>query len=190
RDNRAGGGGVNTADMQVMINSNTGPFTVTSPNSAVTWSNIQTVTWNVAGTAGAPVNATNVNILLSTNGGLSFPIVLISNTPNDGVQSVALPSMATSAARIKVEAVGNIFFDISNTNFSIIPFVPAPSVALGSTALLFENCFSTNGAIDPGETVTMSFALTNSGSADTTNLVATLLTTNGVTSPSGAQSYG
>jgi hypothetical protein len=71
-----------------------------------------------------------------------------------------------------------------------VPFVPTPSLALGATTLQFENCFSTNGVIDPGETVTMSFALTNSGSAGTTNLVVTLLATNGITAPSGPQTYG
>jgi hypothetical protein len=190
RDNRAGGGGVSTADMQVTVTTNAGPFLVTSPNSAVTWSNVQSVTWNVAGTTNAPVSTTNVNILLSTNGGLSFPIVLVSNTPNTGVQSVALPNITTTNARIKVAAVGNIFFDMSNTNFTIVPIPLVPAVALGGTSLLFENCFATNGVIDPGETVTISFALTNTGTADTTNLVATLLTTNGVTAPSAPQSYG
>jgi hypothetical protein len=190
RDNRAGGGGVNTSDMQVTVTTNAGPFLVTSPNSAVIWSNIQTVTWNVAGTTNAPVNTTNVNILLSTNGGVSFPIVLASNTPNDGAQSVVLPNITATNARIKVEAVANVFFDMSNTNFSILPTPLVPSVALGATTLLFENCFATNGVIDPGETVTMSFGLTNSGTADTTNLVVTLLATNGVTAPTGPQNYG
>ena len=35
--------------------------------------------------------------------------------------------MPTTTARIKVEAVGNIYFDISNTNFSIITGVPSPT---------------------------------------------------------------
>ncbi len=190
RDNRAGGGGVNTANMQVTVNSAAGPFLVTAPNTAVSWSGAQTVTWDVAGTTASPIFATNVNIWLSTNGGNTFSILLASNTPNDGAESILLPNFSTSLARIKVEAAGNIFFDVSDANFSISTFTPTPIVTLDSTLLSAENCGATNGAVDPGETVTLQFSLKNSGSANTANLVATLLATNGVIAPSGAQTYG
>jgi len=127
RDNRAGGGGVNTSDMAVISTTSAGPFLVTSPNSFVTWSANQTVTWNVANTNLAPVSTANVKIELSTDGGNTFPTVLLASTPNDGSEGVTLPSLSTSTARIRVSAVGNIYFDISNANFTITPApVPGP----------------------------------------------------------------
>jgi hypothetical protein len=56
--------------------------------------------------------------------------------------------------------------------------------------LVSENCSPTNGAIDPGETVTVGFALQNLGGVATTNLVATLLSAGGVIFPSAPQTYG
>lgn len=121
KDNHAGGGNGQTDDMTVAISSVAGPFAVSSPNTAVSWAggSSQTITWSVNATNAAPVNCANVKISLSTDGGLTFPTVLSASTANDGTEVLAIPNTPTSTARIKVEAVGNIFFDISNTNFTI-----------------------------------------------------------------------
>ncbi|MBL7728369.1 MAG: zinc-dependent metalloprotease [Dinghuibacter sp.] len=121
RDNRAGGGQNFSDDMVLTVSGTTGPFAVSAPNTAVTWGEgtAQTVTWSVNGTNGAPVNCANVKISLSTDGGNTFPTVLAASTPNDGSETVNLPLGQSATCRIKVEAVGNIFFDISNVNFAI-----------------------------------------------------------------------
>jgi uncharacterized repeat protein (TIGR01451 family) len=67
---------------------------------------------------------------------------------------------------------------------------PAPVVVGAGTILVAEGCLPTNGVIDSGETVTVNFALKNVGSANTTNVVATMLATGGATAPSGPQIYG
>ncbi|MEM9821944.1 MAG: GEVED domain-containing protein [Bacteroidota bacterium] len=121
RDNVAGGAANNSDDMVVTVNGSTGPFVVNSPNTNVNWSagSSQTVTWSVAGTSGAPINTGTVNILLSIDSGSTFPITLAANTSNDGSQVITVPNNAGTANRIKVEAANNIFFDISNSNFTI-----------------------------------------------------------------------
>lgn len=124
RDNRAGGGGVCFDQNAITVNANAGPFTVTSPNTTgIVWyvGEFKTVTWSVANTNLAPINCTNVNIELSTDGGQTFSIVLAANTPNDGTEEIQVPSNApiTSSARIRVIAVGNIFYDMSDKNFSV-----------------------------------------------------------------------
>ncbi|MCZ2391807.1 MAG: M12 family metallo-peptidase [Acidobacteria bacterium] len=108
-------------DTVVTVSNTSGPFKVTSPNTPVNVSggSLQTVTWNVANTTAAPVSVANVKISLSTDGGATFPTVLAASTPNDGSADVTIPIGVTSQARIKIEAVGNIFFDVSDTNFSI-----------------------------------------------------------------------
>ncbi len=74
-------------------------------------------------------------------------------------------------------------------NALVAPAYP-PNVVADGWALVAESCLPTNGAVNPGETVTVSFGLRNIGLGDTTNLVATLLSTNGVTVVSAPQSYG
>lgn len=122
RDNNAAGGGVSFADVTVNIDGSIGPFLETTnlSGSYAGFSN-QNITWDVSGTSTA---TPNVNILLSTDGGQTFPHQLVMNTANDGNEMVMLPNEVTSQARIKVEAVGNIFFDISNVNFSITASLP------------------------------------------------------------------
>jgi hypothetical protein len=121
RDNHPLSGGIRTASSTVSVDANSGPFVVTSPNTAVTYpgGSTQTVTWNVANTSNAPVSAANVKISLSTDGGTTFSSVLAGSTANDGSQSVTIPNLLTTNGRIKIEAVGNIFFDISDASFTI-----------------------------------------------------------------------
>ena len=128
RDNHAGGGGVNTDAMRVNVTAGSGPFVVTDPGSSTTWTaaSTQTVTWNVANTANAPINCANVRILLSVDGGNSFPFTLAASTPNTGTATVTVPNAPTSSARVKVEALGNIFFSISLPNFTIKPNLTIP----------------------------------------------------------------
>lgn len=117
-------------DAVVTVTNTAGPFAVTAPNSAlyITPGSNYTVTWSVNGTNAGSVNCANVNILLSSDGGQTFPTVLASNTPNDGSQSVTMPNTTGSSYRVKVESVGNIFFDISNSNFTLgaAPACPGP----------------------------------------------------------------
>ena len=142
RDNHAGTGGINTATATVSVDGNSGPFGVTSPNGgeSLPGGNIATITWNVANTNNPPVSAAQVNILMSTDGGNTFPTTLASAAPNNGSAFVLIPIGLTSIARVKIEAVGNIFFDISNGNFSVVagggtpspiptqtPFTPSPN---------------------------------------------------------------
>jgi hypothetical protein len=114
-------GGSNSADTTLLLALNAGPFLVISPSTAVVYKGgmVQTVTWNPANTDVAPVNTASVKISLSTDGGHTYPIVLAESTANDGSESVTLPNLGTSQARIKIEAVDNIFFDISNVDFAI-----------------------------------------------------------------------
>ncbi|QEC67177.1 T9SS type A sorting domain-containing protein [Panacibacter ginsenosidivorans] len=138
KDNHTGGGGNQSDNMIVTVNSTSGPFAVTAPNTAITWAagSQQTVTWNVASSNVTPVNCANVNILLSTDGGQTFSTVLAANTPNDGSELITLPSIQNTTCRIKVESVGNIFFDISNTNFTIgTPPACADPTGLASSAI-------------------------------------------------------
>ncbi|MEM6365577.1 MAG: reprolysin-like metallopeptidase, partial [Planctomycetota bacterium] len=122
RDNRVGGGAINTDDVLLNVVDTGSAFAITSPNAgAVDWPglSLQNVQWDVAGTTGNSIDAATVNILLSTDGGLTFPITLAQDVANDGDQLVQVPEVLTSQARIRVQPVGNVFFDISDADFTI-----------------------------------------------------------------------
>ncbi len=129
RDGNPGAGGVASSTTRLVLAPTAGPFLVTSQASptALQGGSTQAVTWDVAGTNLAPVNTAEVKVSLSVDGGLTYPHVLSASTANDGSEPVTLPNVATTKARIKVEAVGNVFFDISNADFTIlaVPVVTA-----------------------------------------------------------------
>lgn len=115
--------------------------------------------------------------------------------------------LPNSSAVITIAAVGgavgssNATFAVStdatdpvaannSTNVSCAVIPRAPVIVASGSALVGENFAPANGAIESGEIVTFSFGLRNVGTEDTADLVATLLSTGGVSSPSAPQQYG
>ena len=145
-----------------VINTGT-PFKITMPNASVNWASgsAQTVTWNVSGTDMPPINCSNVDIYLSTDGGYTFPTLLVANTPNDGSEPIQLPNADMSKMRIKVKAVNNVFFAISHTTpptnvkhpvpLSEVSVIPVPAERLVRIQFVqagqvsFARVFSTTG---------------------------------------------
>jgi chitodextrinase len=148
-------GQTNFDDTVVTVNATAGPFTVSSPNTAVSYAggSSQTITWNVAGTTANGVNCANVDIYLSTNGGLTYPTALLLGTPNDGTQAVTIPNTPGTTNRIMVKGSNHIFFDISNVNFTI---------TLGST----DNIAPTAPTLTASGTTQTTTSLSWSGASD------------------------
>lgn len=123
RDQSVGVIGCNDhADVTLTTDANSGPFIVQNPtNTGIVWqgNGTQTVNWDVANTDAAPVSCSFVDILLSTDGGQTYPTVLASSVPNDGSQVVNVPNTGTTTARIMVICSNGTFFDISDNNFEI-----------------------------------------------------------------------
>jgi len=103
------------------VNAAAGAFSVTSFNTASTWAegDTKTITWNVAGSTSSPVSCANVDILLSYDGGNTYPVTLASATPNDGSHNIIVPAGTTTQGRIMVKGSNHIFFDINNANITI-----------------------------------------------------------------------
>ncbi len=132
RDGRLGGGGVGHAETKLTVAQNTGPFRVTSqsiPQSIYATAPAR-ITWDVASTDQPPVNVANVKISLSTDGGATWPYVLSSSTANDGSADVIMPNVVAPKARVKVEALGNVFFDVNHTDFAL---TAPPTGTVGGT---------------------------------------------------------
>ncbi|MCT4630137.1 immunoglobulin-like domain-containing protein, partial [Winogradskyella sp.] len=168
RDNVAGGGTNNSDDMVVTVNGTAGPFVVNSPNTNVTWNagTTQNVNWDVAGTTANGVNAANVDILLSTDGGDTYPITLASGVANDGSHDIVVPDNQGTQNRIMVRGSNNIFFDISNTNFIIGP--PVVCSADVPTGLAASNIAETTATLSwtavPGATYDLRYRETGASS--------------------------
>ena len=122
RDNASGGSCNDHEDITVTTDANSGPFVVDYPSAnGISWAGLstETVSWSVAGTDAAPVACSQVDILLSTDGGITFPTVLASNVPNDGSQSVTVPNVSSTNAIVMVMCANGTFFDISDNTFEI-----------------------------------------------------------------------
>ncbi|HEX4645111.1 MAG TPA: S8 family serine peptidase, partial [Verrucomicrobiae bacterium] len=116
----------------------------------------------------------------------------------NNVESVFLPAGLAGDFSVKVTAMDINSVGVPNSNnsneqdFALVVYngaaVAVPVILHAGSTLTAESC--ANGAVDPGETVTVSLALQNIGVLNTTNLVATLQAGGGVNAPGGPQTYG
>lgn len=137
RDNHVGYPQTNSKNKTVVVSGSVGPFTVTAPTQgqSVTSGGTLNVAWNVAGTNGSPVNTSNVKISLVLDGGATIQ-PLVESTPNDGAETVSLPTgVYSSDAYIMVESVGNVFYAVS------------PSFLLGYAWQTVCNTYNSTGAV-------------------------------------------
>ncbi|MFV0539769.1 MAG: reprolysin-like metallopeptidase [Aestuariibaculum sp.] len=133
--NNASGGQTSFDTMQITVEE-VAPFTVENP---VSWTQgeTETIVWNVGETNNATINCQLVNIKLSIDGGTTFT-TLISNIPNNGSYSYTVPAIAdTENARLLIEAADNIFYDVSDFDFTI---TSAPDFYIANETLMPINC--------------------------------------------------
>jgi len=159
RDNKAGGAANNTDDVIVTVDENSGPFTVDSQNSAISYAagTTQTINWIVAGTNANGVNCATVDILLSTDGGKTFTITLLSGTLNNGSATVVIPNIPGTTNRIMVKGTNQIFFDVNNVNFTISGSGAADTIAPTASTL------STSGTTQSSTELSWTAAIDNVG---------------------------
>lgn len=142
RDNAADGvAQTNTAAMSVTVSAAAGPFVLTSQaDDNLGWAkgSAQTITWSVNNTNTLP-GSSNINIKLSLDGGLTFPIVLAANTPNDGTETILIPSEieASTNCRLLIAPVSNIYYAINSK-----PFAVGYTVSTNCSTNNFESGFS------------------------------------------------
>ena len=193
-------GGVNhSTTMTVRVVSTAGPFVVQTPNgpAGTSWfiGSSATATWAVANTDVAPVSCATVDLLLSSDGGLTYPDTLATDVPNTGTATFSIPASVqpTTTARLMVHAHDNYFFDISNANFpvqapqapdyalsvspatrTVCPGVPAAfTVDIASLAGYTTPVDLTVAGAPAGVTATFALATVTPGAAATTLNVAT-----------------
>ena len=113
-------GATTSDDVSLTVVDTGSAFEVLSQNTAgIVWpaSSSQTITWAVAGTDAAPISCANVEIALSTDAGINFNRILLASTANDGSESISVPSVASTQARVRVRCVNNVFFAVNSVNF-------------------------------------------------------------------------
>ena len=171
-----------TNTFTVVVNEvNSAPVLPAQINRTIAAQTLLTVT-NTATDSDIPVNNLTYQLLTAPNGALISANGVITWTP--------APEQDNSANLFRTAVSDDGVPPLSTTNIFTVFVNSNPVVVLDSTALVLEGCTPTNNTIDPGETVTMTFAFKNLGTGPTTNLVVTLLETNGVASPSAPQTYG
>ncbi|UMB59655.1 M12 family metallo-peptidase [Lutibacter sp. A80] len=121
RDNNENGGQTASDITEITFSDKAEAFKLTTQTTQESWDagTAQIINWDVANTDSSPINCSHVNILFSEDGGLTYPITLASNVLNNGTHTIVSPNITTTTGRIKIESVGNIFFNVNTANISV-----------------------------------------------------------------------
>ena len=169
-----------------------------------------TLVWTDPPAIADPALVNNLDLEVTVGGTLYRGNVFTAGVSSTGgsadtinnVEQVLLPAgiPAGTALQVSVRATALngdgilLNADTTDQHYALVVHntVPAslPVIANAGATLLTGSCTPSNGAVDPNEIVTVDFALENIGTANTSNLVATLQATGGVSAPSPAQNYG
>ena len=150
---RDGKSGQATDDLQITVDSNSGPFRITSHNFGEiisTNSGGEIISWDVANTNSGAVNCPNVDIDLLTfaPGYASYSVTsLATGEVNDGgaiVNFFPQEALSSSLARFRVKCSNNIFYDISDADLVIQGTgLPTDLYSTGDN----QTFFNTNGQV-------------------------------------------
>ncbi|MEM8601774.1 MAG: reprolysin-like metallopeptidase, partial [Bacteroidota bacterium] len=126
RDNVPGGGAQGEATTRVSVTSSDTPFAITSVPDETVYQvgDMVEVTWNVAGSDSDEVGVSAVDVLVSTDDGVTWS-PLVENVPNDGSETVTMPATPTADGRLMVRAVGAPFFAATEESFELSSIVSA-----------------------------------------------------------------
>ncbi|MFC2094548.1 choice-of-anchor D domain-containing protein [Bacteroidota bacterium] len=142
------------SDISDLIFTISNPVIVTSPTEGMTWlgNSNEVVTWE------PPLVLGNMNILLSTDGGNTFPIDVSLNTINDGIDTVIVPNTQSTNCRIKVESIDiPSVYGLNPGEFIIRE--AAPIILVNPTSLSF-------GEVMLGDSSTQNLIVKNDGELD------------------------
>ena len=183
-------GQINQDDRTITVVNTPSPFRVTSQSSAGLIYNGGTsmnITWDVAQTNQAPINTSNVNLLLSTDGGYTYPSSLATNVVNNGTATVTLPNgINSTTARVKVEPVGNIYFAINSTNFELRSSNQLP---VGAAETIYVTEGGTATTLSGGATSVLANDTDADGDPLTTTLVSNGVNGTVTLAPSGTGTF-
>lgn len=102
-----------TAETVVTVGTD-GPFKFSGFTTATVLYNdtTNTITWDTANTNNAPYNVAAVKIDYTTNNGSTWTD-LVASAPNTGSYVVQMPANVTGAIKLRISAIGNIFYAVS-----------------------------------------------------------------------------
>lgn len=120
RDNHDESGRTAEHNFRLSVDANCDSFAFTNlllPDTLIAnGTNQLTINWS---TASCVYNG-NINIRFSTDGGMSFPYVIVSNTANDGTETITVPNLQTNNGRFMIEASNGIIFNVNRANIVLV----------------------------------------------------------------------